>query len=86
MEYAGKMCIRDRSKCHHVIDRFSEDIDITFSDTLTQGQRKKLKNNVIANISKTLELPIPNWEETRSRRDYNSVSYTHLSRKYGGDN
>ena len=55
------------SKCHHVIDRFSEDIDITFSDTLTQGQRKKLKNNVIANISKTLELPIPNWEETRSR-------------------
>lgn len=59
------------SKCHHVIDRFSEDIDITFSDTLTQGQRKKLKNNVIANISKTLELPIPNWEETRSRRDYN---------------
>ena len=24
------------SKCHHVIDRFSEDIDITFSNTLTQ--------------------------------------------------
>ena len=23
-------------KCHHVIDRFSEDIDITFSNTLTQ--------------------------------------------------
>jgi len=30
------------SKCHHAIDRFSEDIDITFSDTLTQGERKKL--------------------------------------------
>ena len=29
------------SKCHHVIDRFSEHIDITFSNTLTQGQRKK---------------------------------------------
>jgi len=27
------------SKCHHVIDRFSEDIDITFSDILTQGER-----------------------------------------------
>lgn len=26
------------SKCHHVIDRFSEDIDITFSNTLTQGK------------------------------------------------
>lgn len=59
------------SKCHHVIDRFSEDIDITFSDRLTPGQRKKLKNDVIANISKALNLPISNWEETRSRRDYN---------------
>lgn len=59
------------SKCHHVIDRFSEDIDITFSDTLTQGQRRKLKNDVIDNISKVLDLPIVNWDETRSRRDYN---------------
>lgn len=59
------------SKCYHVIDRFSEDIDIAFSNTLTQGQRKKLKNNIIANISKELDLPIVNWNETKSRRDYN---------------
>lgn len=59
------------SKCHHVIDRFSEGIDITFSNTLTQGQRKKLKNDIIANISKELDLPIVNWNETKSRRDYN---------------
>ena len=59
------------SKCHHVIERFSEDIDITFSDTLTQGQRRKLKNDTIDNISKVLDLPIVNWDETRSRRDYN---------------
>lgn len=59
------------SKCHHVIDRFSEDIDITFSDTLTQGQRRKLKNDTIDNISKVLDLPIVNWDETKSRRDYN---------------
>ena len=39
------------SKCHHAIDRFSEDIDITFSDTLTQGERKKLKNNMIVYAS-----------------------------------
>lgn len=58
------------SKCHHVIDRFSEDIDIIFSNTLTQGQRKKLKNDIIANISKELDLPIINWNETKSRRDY----------------
>ena len=39
------------SKCHHVIDRFSEDIDIAFSDNLTQGQRKNLKDKTIAGIS-----------------------------------
>lgn len=65
------------SKCHHIIDRFSEDIDITFSDTLTQGKRKKLKNEVIANISEVLELPISNWKETRSRRDYNCYIFNY---------
>ncbi|MCR5778305.1 MAG: nucleotidyl transferase AbiEii/AbiGii toxin family protein [Lachnospiraceae bacterium] len=59
------------SKCHHAIDRFSEDIDITFSDTLSQGEKQKLKNNVIAGISEYLGLPISNWDNTRSRRDYN---------------
>ena len=34
------------SKCHHAIDRFSEDIDIAFSNTLTQGKRKKLKDDL----------------------------------------
>ncbi len=63
------------SKCHHVIERFSEDIDITFSDTLTQGQRRKLKNDTIDNISKVLDLPIVNWDETRSRRDYNCYMF-----------
>lgn len=63
------------SKCHHVIDRFSEDIDITFSDRLTQGKRIKLKNEVIANISKVLGLPIANWNQTRSRRDYNCYDF-----------
>lgn len=29
------------SKCYHAIDRFSEDIDIAFSNRLTQGERKK---------------------------------------------
>ncbi|MCR4997745.1 MAG: nucleotidyl transferase AbiEii/AbiGii toxin family protein [Butyrivibrio sp.] len=59
------------SKCHHAIDRFSEDIDITFSDTLSQGERQKLKNNTIDGISKYLGVPIPNWDDTHSRRDYN---------------
>lgn len=65
------------SKCHHVIDRFSEDIDIAFSSDLTQGQRKKLKNDIIAGISNELELPILDWENIRSRRDYNCYVFAY---------
>ena len=65
------------SKCHHVIDRFSEDIDITFSDKLTQGMRKKLKNDIICGISNELGMPILNFENTRSRRDYNCYTFSY---------
>ena len=58
------------SKCHHAIDRFSEDIDITIDSKLSQGQMKKLKE-VIKEISSILGLSIPNIDETRSRRSYN---------------
>ena len=37
------------SKCHKVIRRFSEDIDITIDSRLSQGQMKKLKE-VITDI------------------------------------
>lgn len=63
------------SKCHHIIDRFSEDIDITFMDNLTQGQRKKLKNHTIAGISRELALPIVDFEQAKSRRDYNCYTF-----------
>ncbi len=63
------------SKCHHAINRFSEDIDITFSDKLSQGERKKLKNQVIAGISEYLDLTIIDWDNTRSRRDYNCYTF-----------
>lgn len=63
------------SKCHHAIERFSEDIDIAFSDTLTQGQRKNLKDKTIAGISARLGLPISDWDKARSRRDYNCYTF-----------
>jgi hypothetical protein len=65
------------SKCHHVIDRFSEDIDIAFSNKLTQGMRKNLKNEIIAGISEELGLPIIDWENARSRRDYNAYTFSY---------
>lgn len=35
------------SKCHKVIQRFSEDIDITIDTLLTQGQKKKVKQAIV---------------------------------------
>lgn len=64
-------------KCYHAIDRFSEDIDIVFSNKLTQGERKKLKNITISGISETLGLPITDWEKARSRRDYNCYTFAY---------
>ena len=58
------------SKCHQVIKRFSEDIDVTIDMSLSQGQKKKVKE-VIVEIVETMGLKITNLAETRRRRDYN---------------
>ena len=46
------------SKGFHVIDRFSEDIDITFKEHIGESRRKKLKNVVLKGISEELGMPI----------------------------
>lgn len=58
------------SKCHKVIKRFSEDIDIAFCDIVSQGKRKKIKECVTESATR-LGMVIPNLEEIKSRRDYN---------------
>ncbi|MDY2595098.1 MAG: nucleotidyl transferase AbiEii/AbiGii toxin family protein [Oliverpabstia sp.] len=58
------------SKCHQVIKRFSEDIDVTIDMSLSQGQKKKVKEAIVE-IVETMGLKITNLAETRSRRDYN---------------
>ena len=66
-------------KGFHVIDRFSEDIDITFNVHIGEGKRKKLKNVVLKEISETLGMPVANWEDTQSDRDYNAYLFTYES-------
>lgn len=66
------------SKCHHVVDRFSEDVDIAFSNKLTQGMRKHLKNDIIGGIGVKLGMPIVDWENARSRRDYNCYTFAYI--------
>ena len=58
------------SKCHKVIKRFSEDIDITIDEKLSQGQMRSLKHTIME-IAQDLGLMISNIDETRSRRSYN---------------
>lgn len=59
------------SKCFHLIDRFSEDIDITFSEHIGESRRKKLKYKVLKPISDELSMPIENWDSIESNKDYN---------------
>ena len=63
------------SKCFHLINRFSEDIDVTFSEHIGASRRKKLKYNILKPISDELGMPIENWASIESDKDYNYYLY-----------
>lgn len=67
------------SKGFRAIDRFSEDIDIAFSEHIGESRRKKLKYDILAGISEELEMPIANWEQIQSDRDYNAYHFSYES-------
>ena len=70
-------------KCHGVINRFSEDIDIAVDTSASQGMRKKMKQAII-DIAAELGLSIPNVKDTHSRRDYNRYIFAYNSVIAGG--
>ena len=63
------------SKALKVINRFSEDIDISFSEHIGTSRRKKLKYNIIAPIAKKLGIVITNLDKTQSDRDINNYIF-----------
>lgn len=66
--FKGGTCL---SKCHHAIDRFSEDVDLGMAEShVTEGMRKALKRAVTESAD-ALGLDITNIDQTRSRREYN---------------
>lgn len=65
------------SKCFHLIDRFSEDIDITFTEHIGESRRKKLKYNILKSISDELRMPIENWDRIESDKDYNYYLFSY---------
>lgn len=61
------------TKCYQLLDRFSEDIDISYtaeSGVPGDARKKQLKKAVVSTLE-SLELTINNLEYTRSRRNYN---------------
>lgn len=63
------------SKALKVINRFSEDIDISFSEHIGASRRKKLKYNIIAPIAVKLGLVVTNFDKTQSDRDINNYIF-----------
>ena len=67
------------SKAFHVIDRFSEDIDITFTEHLGEARRKKLKYNILKPIADELGLVIPNFDSIESDKNLNHYDFYYES-------
>jgi predicted nucleotidyltransferase component of viral defense system len=67
------------SKAFGVIDRFSEDIDITFAEHIGESRRKYLKYEILKPIEKRLEMEIRNWDSIESDKDYNHYDYYYES-------
>ncbi len=67
------------SKAYHAIDRFSEDIDITFEEHLGEARRKKVKYQLLQPISEELDLAIENWDLIESDKDYNHYDFVYNS-------
>lgn len=66
------------SKAFRVIDRFSEDIDITFTEHLGEA-RRKLKYNILRPIADDLGLDIRNFNFIESDKNLNHYDYYYES-------
>ena len=66
------------SKAYNLIDRFSEDIDLSMNRRPTQSERVKSKELVI-DIAENLGLVLSNPEEIKSRYDYNKYVFKYES-------
>ncbi len=61
------------TKCYHLLDRFSEDIDLLYTaetGNLGEAGKRRLKKAIVATMEE-LGFNITNLEATKSRRDYN---------------
>lgn len=66
------------SKAYNLIDRFSEDIDLSMNRRPTQSERVKSKELII-DIAENLGLVLSNPEDIKSRYDYNKYVFKYES-------
>ena len=66
------------SKAYNLIDRFSEDIDLSMNRKPTQTERKASKEHIIE-IAKSLGMELTNPDQIKSRHDYNMYVFSYDS-------
>lgn len=66
------------SKAYGLIDRFSEDIDLSMNRKLTEGEKKQTKN-IILSLAEDLGLTLTNTEDIQSRHSYNKYVFKYES-------
>lgn len=66
------------SKAYGLIDRFSEDIDLSMNRKITESE-KRLTKNTITEISEALGLVLSNPNDVQSRHSYNKYVFEYES-------
>ena len=66
------------SKAYNLIDRFSEDIDLSLSRRITESEKRKSKE-IIMSIASTLGFTLTNPNNVMSRHDYNKYVFAYDS-------
>ena len=66
------------SKAYGLIDRFSEDIDLSMNRKPTEGEKKQTKNSILS-LAEELGLALTNPEDIQSRHSYNKYVFKYES-------
>jgi len=66
------------SKAYGIIDRFSEDIDLSMNRKPTEGEKRAAKDLII-HIADTLGMSLDNPDKVKSRHDYNMYVFKYKS-------
>ncbi|WP_286338599.1 nucleotidyl transferase AbiEii/AbiGii toxin family protein [Bacteroides acidifaciens] len=69
------------TKCYQILERFSEDIDISYAASEGvpgESRKRQLKKAVVSSIE-SMGFSVANLEETRSRRSYNCYRASYSS-------